>query len=124
MLKFIIPTLPASMNQIYNIIYGLRKIELKPEVRLWKNDAKQYIPPWSYPDESLFWISLEFHGNWRVRSGKIKKVDHANMEKVVIDVVAEKLGFDDSRIFEKRMSRKVQSTDERVEIQIGVMDEQ
>lgn len=84
---------------------------------------KSYIPPlpWPLPEQTLLWISLTFHGDWLTQKGKVKKVDLSNLEKVVIDTVAEKLGFDDSIIFEKRLTKKVQSEEQKVEIELGVI---
>lgn len=121
--KITLPSLPASMNNLYQIMFSLRKVELRPEVRLWKNNMKEFIPPWKEErsDDTRYWISMSFFGNWLTKTGKVRKVDHCNMEKVVIDVVCEKLGFDDSFIFEKRLSRKVQADEEMIEIELGVI---
>lgn len=119
--KFTLPKLPASMNAIYNILFHLRRVEIKPEVRLWKTEMKEYIPPYQIPEGALVWISLDFHGNFYTKAGKVRVVDLSNMEKVTIDLIAEKLRFDDSQIFEKRLTRKVQDIKEQVKVEMGVL---
>lgn len=119
--KFTLPELPASMNALYQIIYSQKRVEMKPEVRLWRNRMKDYIPPWTIGEDVLLWIGLEFWGNWYTKKGEVRKVDLSNMVKVTQDVIAEKLKFDDSRIFEQRWLRKIQSDEQRVEVELGVM---
>lgn len=82
---------------------------------------KDYIPPWTIGEDVLLWIGLEFWGNWYTKKGEVRKVDLSNMVKVTQDVIAEKLKFDDSRIFEQRWLRKIQSDEQRVEVELGVM---
>lgn len=118
--KFTLPKLPASQNAIYNILFSLKRVEMKPEVRLWKTEMKEYIPPWKVPEGGL-WITLVFYGNWHTKAGKVKTVDLPNLIKVTVDVIAEKLGFNDSLIFEMRNLRKIQSTDEKIEVELGVI---
>lgn len=104
-------------------------MELKEDVRLWKQKAKEYIPPW--PPEPIIdgmapastwkqlWISLYFYGNWYTKDGKVRTIDLCNLVKVTVDAIAEKLGFNDSMIFEQRMLRKIQSEEQKVEVELG-----
>ena len=93
---FVIPFLPPSMNSMYNVLFGLKRIELKPEVRLWKTKAKAYIPLLSpHEDSYLFDINASFYYNFFYKNGKLKKVDTQNLMKVLIDAVAEKNGIGD-----------------------------
>lgn len=94
--KFVIPFLPPSMNSIYNVLFGLRRIELKPEVRLFKTKAKVYIPLLSPNSEShLFKLDMVFYYDFFFKNGKLRKVDSQNLMKVLIDAVAEKNGIGD-----------------------------
>lgn len=120
---FVIPSLPASMNAIYQVIYSMKRVELKPDVRLWKNTAKQYINGVKVDPTSLLWIGFEFHGDWFTKAKTVRKVDLSNMVKVIQDVVAEKCGFDDSAIFSQRFLDKIQSEEKAVKVWIGELDE-
>jgi len=109
------------MNALYQIIYGLRRVELKPEVRLWKTEMKAFIPPWVEVEQRRLWIALDFHGNWETMAGKVRVVDLQNMVKVTVDVIAEKLKFNDSLIFEQRRLRKIQSDEKKIEVELGFL---
>lgn len=136
MLRFTIPELPRSMNAIYKIVpyWSQRRIsvELKDDVRQWKSRAKEYIPPWldqneirdgMAPDSTWkqMWISLDFHGNWFTKEGKVRTIDLPNLVKITVDVIAEKLKFNDSLIFEQRRLRKIQSEKQKVEVEMGYL---
>lgn len=97
--RFAIPFLPPSMNSMYNVLFGLRRVELKPEVRLWKTKAKEYIPQLvPHKDSYLFKLDVVFYYNLFFKNGKLKKVDTQNLMKVLIDAVAEKNGIGDEYI--------------------------
>lgn len=96
-MKFTIPFLPPSMNAVYNILFSQRRVELKPEVRLFKTKAKEYVPMLKpHEDSFLFRLDAVFHYNFLFKNGKMRKVDTQNLMKVLIDAVAEKNGIDDS----------------------------
>jgi len=97
--KFVIPFLPPSMNSMYNVMFNLRRVELKPEVRLWKTKAKEYIPLLTPKENSyLFKLDAVFMYNFFFKNGKFRKVDSQNLIKVLIDAVAEKNGFGDEYV--------------------------
>ena len=94
--EFVIPFLPPSMNSMYNVIFHQRRVELKPEVRLWKTQAKEYIPLFTPKEDSyLFKLDAVFHYNFLFKNQKMRKVDSQNLMKVLIDAVAEKNGIGD-----------------------------
>lgn len=109
---FLIPKWPPSVNSLYNVIFSQRRVELKPEVRLWKTQAKELIPAWKElrNSDKLLRVELDFYGSWWHANGRLKKTDVQNMVKVTLDALAEKNGFDDSQVFEcterKRASLK------------------
>lgn len=69
---------------------------MKPDVRSWKTNAKEYIPR-LVPHEltEFLRIKAEFTYDYFYKNGKLKTFDTPNMLKVLIDAVAEKCGFDD-----------------------------
>ena len=112
-LIFSLPSLPPSMNSLYQIIYSQRRIEMKPEVRLWKSRAKGFIPTWRIEEGEELDLEFRMEGNWLYKNGKPKRMDVQNLLKVVIDALCEKWGVDDSRVREIRAVR-VQAEVERV----------
>lgn len=98
-LGFKIPFLPPSMNSMYNVLFSQRRVELKPEVRLWKTKAKEYIPLLKQSSDSfLFRLDVVFLYNFFFKNGKLRKVDSQNLMKVLIDAVAEKNGISDEYV--------------------------
>ena len=72
---------------------------MKPEVRLWKTGAKEYIPKVaSLPESHLFKLDVVFTYNFFYLNGKVKKFDSQNLMKVLCDAIAEKCGFSDELI--------------------------
>ena len=97
--NFRIPSLPPSMNAIYQIIFHLKQVQMKPEVRAWKTQAKQMVPQMmAHADSYVFRLDAHFHYNWLFKNGAFRKFDTANMLKVLVDAVAEKVGIKDEYI--------------------------
>lgn len=97
--QFRIPSLPPSVNALYCVNHAQRKIFLKPEVRLWKTQAKLFMPKLPDPvDTHMFKLEATFTYNWIFKNGAIRKFDTQNMMKVLIDAVSERYGFDDSLV--------------------------
>ena len=97
---------------------------MKPEIRLWKTQAKQFIPPWKPKGESKSgWIyfNADIYTQVYFKNGKVRKLDLQNLEKCLIDCVCEKLGIGDEFIFEKH-SRKINDEKDRIEVEIGFID--
>lgn len=107
--EFRLPAPPPSMNAIYNILYFKRRVEMKPEVRAYKNQAKMYVPPFDTLKEDKVGISMAVAQDWFFKNGAMKKQDVQNMAKVLVDVVSEKMGFDDSQVWTFTLE-KVQDT--------------
>jgi len=114
-ITFRIPGLPPSVNSLYQIIYAQKRVELRPEARLWKSKGKQYVPCWKTEKMEPLGIELEFYGNWFFKNAAFRKLDLQNLIKLVCDTVAEKCGFDDSQFF-KFEAKKVQSEEEYVKV--------
>lgn len=96
--RFVLPSLPMSINSLYQIIYSQRRVELKPECRTWKTKAKEYVPRFAIDDDSTLRLDVEFAYPWHHKNGKLRKFDSQNLLKLLIDAVSEKIGIDDSRI--------------------------
>lgn len=115
-IKFVLPSIPPSMNQIYSIIpyWSTRKIrvELRDDVKRWKSSMKEYMPLWVPKGISHIRIRLDYHADFFFKNGKVRKIDLSNLEKVAIDAIAEKYGFDDCLIW-KKITRKFQLDEEK-----------
>jgi Holliday junction resolvase RusA-like endonuclease len=94
----VIPFLPPSVNSLYNVIYSQRRVEKKPEIRLFCYRAKEYLRAFPLSDGSLVRLDLVFAYPFDCKNGKLRRKDSQNMMKVIADLVAEKGGWDDSRI--------------------------
>ena len=103
---------PLSMNSIYWIIYASKRVELKPEARLWKMNAKRAIPPIELSSATpRLRFSADFHAEWYYKNGSVRKLDLQNVLKLLIDAVCEKLGVGDEHIWEVGPFRKLHSVD-------------
>jgi Holliday junction resolvase RusA-like endonuclease len=112
-IRFTLPLLPPSCNALHQIIWSQRKVELKPTVMLWRNQTKLFIPRFSVTEGALLDIQMTFHYALYHRNGKLKRKDTANLVKVLLDVIAEKCGWDDS-IIKSGSWATVDDADEKV----------
>jgi Holliday junction resolvase RusA-like endonuclease len=122
---FSIPFLPPSVNKLWNIV-SVRpvRIELKPEVLLWKSQLKEYVPVWrpELGERAELYFIWECQRSWYTKDGKTRKIDVHNMEKPLIDAVCEKVGIDDSYFF-YRTCIKTESEKEGVTIEMGFVED-
>lgn len=125
-IKFRIPSIPPSCNDLYYHIkdhYARYQYVLKPEVRLWKTQAKEYVPPFAIDPGQLFYFNWVAVNNWRYDSGKPKRYDLFNLEKVLVDAVCEKLGIDDCCLWESYQRAKIHSPSKQyIEAEIGIIE--
>jgi hypothetical protein len=116
--RFTIPLAFPSVNSLHQIIYSQRRVELKPEVRRWKNDAKEHIPRFAPRSQSsLLRVDVVFHYPFYYANGKLREFDTHNAVKPLLDVIAEKLNFNDKRV-KCGSWDSVDSVDEKVEIHL------
>jgi hypothetical protein len=113
--RFTIPSLPPSVNALYQIIYSQRRVELKPEAYRWKSDSKKYIVGFRPRAGSLVAVDTTFYYRFNYANGKARVFDAPNLLKLTIDCIAEKCGFNDCLVRHGSWS-SVDSVDERVEV--------
>jgi hypothetical protein len=109
-----IPSCPSSVNALYNVLFSLRRIELKPECLLWKSQAKQFMPQFKGTGKFLR-LEAVFYYPMFYKNGKLKKRDSSNMIKLLQDSIAERYGLDDKFITEGSWSA-INSEDEKVTV--------
>lgn len=83
---------------------------------------KPYVPEFKVQDEQVVRITVCVEQNWFFKNGKLKKQDVSNMLKVLIDLVAEKQGWDDARVWEVRMEKMQAEVCERAYVTVEVGD--
>ena len=111
-----VPLQAPSMNTLLSIIWSQRRIETKPEVRLFRSHFKSYLPKWCLASTGPYALSLDFHQPWYYKNGYPKKQDVPNLLKSCIDALCERYGFDDSLLW-KVECQKVQD-EQQVGIQV------
>ena len=107
-LEFKIPLLPPSVNSAYKINHLQRRMYLSRESNDFKFLVKTYMPFFKVKEGGLVEISVEYHGNWHTKEGKVRKADGMNLDKLLYDAISERLGIDDSCFF-KWGGEKIQS---------------
>lgn len=118
--RFCIPVLPPSVNALHNIIYGQRKVVLKPEILKWRSDIALFLPRIQLAPESFVSVDLVFHYRHYHQNGRLRRFDTHNMVKVLLDVIAWKANFDDSRVKAGSWA-SVDSPNEKVEVRLYEM---
>lgn len=126
-IRFLIPLLPPSMNDIYYHIkghFGEYQYVLKPEVRLWKTQAKEYVPtfkPNPHHPTGLFYFNWVAVGDFYYKNGKVRRRDLTNLEKVLIDAVCEKLGVGDEFIWSTQRTKRHDEKKSHIEAEFGYL---
>lgn len=103
-------------------MFSLKRVELKPEIRLWKTQVKQYVPPFRTDRTGYMYFNADIYTETLFKNGKVRKLDLQNLEKALIDAVCEKLGLSDEFIFEKH-TRKIQSDKDKIDVELGFINE-
>ncbi len=104
---FIVPMLPISVNAIYQINHRQRRVYLHPKALMFKSQAKMFMPPkpkWLKRDTKVELMLVVF-SNLYFKNGNVKKFDLQNLEKILIDAIAEKYGHDDCYVWKKKAKK-------------------
>lgn len=120
-ISFRLPSPPPSMNSLYNVIFHQRRVVMKPEVAAWKTQMKMFVPRFSVTANDKVSMSCEVIQNWHFKNGKVKRQDVHNMSKVLVDLVAEKMGFDDSQVWSFTMSKTHSTKEACVNFQLNLL---
>lgn len=101
-LVFTLPSFPISCNAIYAIDHNRRKVTLTDQALLWRTRTVPFVKPCRWPEDWLLKLTLEYQSpQWFYKNGKLRRQDVQNLEKLVIDTLFGKWGWDDSRLVEK-----------------------
>lgn len=106
-LCFTLPSFPVSSNKLYEINHVTRNVRLSDAATLWRTRTIPFVKPCRWPANWLLKLTLEYQSpQWYYKTtGNLRRLDVQNLEKLVIDTLFAKWGWDDSRIVEK-VSRK------------------
>jgi hypothetical protein len=113
--RFTLPSLPVTVNSLYQIRYATREVFLRPECYRWKSESKRYVPRFKVGDGSSVRVDLVFYFPFHYRNGKPRIFDAPNLIKLTIDTIAEKCGFNDYRVRVGSWD-SVDSMNEKVEV--------
>ena len=108
-----IPGLPPSTNNAF-ITAGHRRA-LSEDAAVWKQGVQlATLCTRQKAIQGLLEVSLTFYSQkWLTKSGKPRRIDVANLEKLFVDAVFHQLGMDDSNIW-KLTLRKMDGPEESV----------
>lgn len=94
-IRFMLPSLPNSVNSLYQVIFSQRRVELKPECRRWKSETKSHVPRFEISEGSSVEVNAVFYFPFHYKNGKPRVFDVTNLLKLLLDCIAEKCGFND-----------------------------
>lgn len=116
--SFTLPSFPVSFNQLYTINHLQRKVTLSDEALLWRTRTVPFVKPCRWPVQWLLKLTLVYESpNWVCKNGKLRRMDHQNLDKLVVDTMFAKWGRDDSRLVEI-VSRKRYGPREQIQVTI------
>jgi hypothetical protein len=96
--RFVLPSLPGSVNEIYELNRpdsGLPRRRLKAEWAIWATRMMQHVPLFVIQPMSIVRIDRWYYYPWFYKNGKWRVADVANMDKLLFDTLAKKLGLND-----------------------------
>lgn len=80
-----------------------------PEARAYKTQMKVFVPVFKVSEKDFIRLDFTVAQDWFYKNGKVKRQDAQNMGKVLVDLIAEKQGWQDERVWEFSI-KKVQDT--------------
>lgn len=95
---FQLPSLPGSVNEIFELNRpdsGLPRRRLKVEWAIWATKMMPHILPFRIEPMSIVRVDRWYHYPWFYKNGKWRVADVANMDKLLFDTLAKKLGIND-----------------------------
>ncbi len=99
-LTFSLPSFPPSINRLYVINHNQRRVFLSDEALLWRTHMSPNILPCRLGYDYYKLTLLYQSPRWLLKSGELRKMDASNLDKLVIDTLCAKWGWDDSRLTE------------------------
>ena len=98
-ISFRLLSLPGSVNSIYEFGYTINSPRptrrLKAEWGVWATKVKPYIPLFKVAAMSVIRVDRCYYYPWFYGNGNWRKADTANMDKLLFDIISQKIGVDD-----------------------------
>lgn len=97
-ISFELPSLPGSVNEIFELNRpdsGLPRRRLKAEWAIWATKMMPHILAFTIEPMSIVQVDRWYHYPWFYKNGKWRVADVANMDKLLFDTLAKKLGIND-----------------------------
>lgn len=117
-LSFVLPGFPISFNKLYDINHRTRNVRLSDQAALWKTRTIPFVKPCRWPTGWLLDLTLEYESpQWYYKNGSLRRLDVQNLEKLVIDTLFAKWGWDDSRLAQI-VSRKRYGIREQIKVTV------
>ena len=99
-LCFSLPSLPVSFNCLYMINHNQRRVTLSDEALLWRTRVSPSILPCRFSFGSYKLTLIYQSPRWLTKDGELRRMDLQNLDKLCIDTLCSKWGFDDSKLTE------------------------
>jgi hypothetical protein len=100
-ITFTLPLCPPSVNSLYQVRFSAPnpadRVTLRPECRQWKTNSKVYIPAFRVAETSIVRVDRTYYYPWLTKKKTWLKKDTVNLDKLLFDAIAEKVGVDDRR---------------------------
>jgi hypothetical protein len=99
-LQFSLPSFPPSVNSMYLINHNQRRVSLSDEALLWRTRVMPCVLPCKL-DFPAYKLTLTYQSpRWLIKNGDLRRADVSNMDKLTIDTLCSKWGFDDCKLTE------------------------
>jgi len=124
--RFVLPSLPGSVNEIYELNRpdsGLPRRRLKPEWAIWATKMMPHVLPFSIQPMSIIRVDRWYYYPWFYKNGNWRVADVANMDKLLFDTLAKKLGINDL-LFKQGWMGSRDSVDGKVIVRLKEIPEQ
>lgn len=125
-LKFRIPGVSVSMNNIYGIVkrYKTINVFMTPEARAVKERILTFTPLWKFDREvkPVFSLTAHVFDNW-IRKDRLDMIvkDVDNMGKIIQDGIFSRLGVNDKYVVDKRVIKRQQDKEPYIDIILKIL---
>lgn len=117
-LSFTLPSFPPSINRAQRIDHVRRRVDTSDEVLLWRTRTIPFVKPCRWPVDWLLKLTLVYESpDWICKNGNLRRKDSHNLDKITVDAIFSKWGFDDCRIVEL-VSKKQYGPREQIQVTI------
>ena len=123
-MNFTINAVPPTYNKQLKIAFNIKQVYLSKEAKDFKKLVSLLIPPMTLPNtpNTKYKLTITIVNNWYTKKGTIRRHDIQNLDKLLVDCIAQRLGFDDSQIFEEHLIKEQSQTNRKTKIRLEVLN--